>query len=395
MAALIGVMALVAAGALSTATSANAADVPACPQGTVTGHWDTATNSFVNVTYAPGEGDPSTCYVNASSYTIPQTWDGKGFNITAIPQSEFAYLATTLTADSAGVSIPLAVPSCGNYQIDLYTGTRQRTVAQGGTGLDWINPGLPNIGMFAQAACVPELTPPAVTNETCSEANTPQNGSISVTETQGITYYYVATGSENEPTLIEKGSVSLPAGTYTVTAVRGDQTVKSWDVTIAAATCTTTNTPPTVTTPGSANPQAEAGATCTQAQVELKNLTPQTTDLPATFQVAVTGEQPKTFTVEAGETETGSYTPKSNPYTVTVTSEGKTLATATTSHLSCVEAVVIPGAKPPAVEPAVIPAELPHTGAVSLPLALAGAGLLLLGTLLVASTRRRRGDLAA
>jgi LPXTG-motif cell wall-anchored protein len=236
---------------------------------------------------------------------------------------------------------------------------------------------------------------PRVTDETCSEANTPQNGSIAVTPIEGITYYYVETDSDSQPTAFEGSSVSLPAGDYTVIAMRGERTVQSWDVTIAAATCTTTKTPPAVTTPGASNPQAEVGATCTQAQVELKNLTPLTTDLPATFQVSVTGEQPKTFTVAAGDTQTGTYTPKDNPYTVTVASGGKTLATATTSHLSCVEAVVIPGAKPPAVAPAVVPAELPHTGAGSLPLALAGGGLLLLGSLLVASTRRRRGDLAA
>jgi LPXTG-motif cell wall-anchored protein len=158
-------------------------------------------------------------------------------------------------------------------------------------------------------------------------------------------------------------------------------------------------TPPGVTTPGPANPQAEVEANCDKAEIELKNLTPQTTDQSATFEVEINGAVWKSFTVAAGDTMKVTYTPDKNPYQVDVLAGGQKIASATTENLTCVKGIVIPGAQPPAVEPAVIPtavpAELPHTGAGSLPLALAGAGLLLLGTVLVASTRRRRGDLAA
>ena len=186
-------------------------------------------------------------------------------------------------------------------------------------------------------------------------------------------------------------SVTFPFGTL-IAASNGGQACE--------ATPPTPVTPPTVTTPNPANPQADVEATCDQAEIELKNLTPQTTDQSATFDVKINGAVWKSFPVAAGDTLKVTYTPDKNPYQVVVLVGGKEIASASTENLVCVKGIVIPGTKPPAVEPAVVPAaappaELPHTGAGSLPLALAGAGLLLLGTVLVASTRRRRGDLAA
>lgn len=374
IAAAAGVLALVAAGSVVTAEAASAHAT------LLTGGAACQSDGTYKVTYTLQNDYNLSESVTLKSSSGGGTLTGLPTTISASPGQPYSSVTVTQSG-VPGSSTTAGLTVVGTWS-DGYTQTDAALVQLAGD-------------------CQPATKPPAptVTDETCSEANAPQNGSIAVTPVEGITYYYVETDSDNEPTAFDSPFVSLPAGDYTVIAMRGGRTVQTWDVTIAAATCQSTpppaTTPPPVTTQNPANPQADAQATCTQAKVELKNLTPQTTDQAATFQVAVSGEQPKTVTVAAGDTRTGSYTPKSNPYTVTVTSGGTTLATATTATISCVEAVVIPGAKPPAVEPAVVPAELPHTGAGSLPLALAGAGLLLLGAVLVASTYRRRGDLAA
>ena len=141
-------------------------------------------------------------------------------------------------------------------------------------------------------------------------------------------------------------------------------------------------------------PTAVVSATCVNAKITLANPTVST----VTFEIKHESTS-ETHLLAAGDTTAGDVHAVRNPYTVTVLANGTEIASATTDSLSCVEAVVIPGAKPPTVKPALVPtavpAELPHTGAGSLPLALAGGGLLLLGSLLVASTRRRRGDLTA
>ena len=369
IAAAAGVLALVAAGSVVTAEAASAHAT------LLTGGAACQSDGTYTVTYTLQNDYNLSESVTLKSSSGGGTLTGLPTTINASPGQPYSSVTVTQSG-VPGPNTTAELTVVGTWS-DGYTQTDAALVRLAGD-------------------CQPTKPPaPTVTDETCSEANAPQIGSIAVTPVEGITYYYVETDSDSEPTAFDSSFVPLPAGDYTVIAMRGGRTVQTWDVTIAAAICQTTpppaTTPPPVTTQNPANPRADAQATCTKAEVELTNLTPLTTDQAATFQVAVSGEQPKTVTVAAGDTQTGSYTPKSNPYTVTVTSGGTTLATATTATISCVEAVVIPGAKPPAV----VPAELPHTGASSLPLALAGAGLLLLGAVLVASTYRRRGDLAA
>jgi len=179
----------------------------------------------------------------------------------------------------------------------------------------------------------------------------------------------------------------VAAGDYTVIAMRGEQTVKTWDVTIGAATCTVqpnTVTPPPVTKPGPANPQASVQATCAKTEIELTNLTAHVGDASATFQITVDGTAGGgPVTVAAGATQSVTYTAVGNPYTVAVLVDGSEISSATTADQDCVLGVVIPGAKPSTVEPVVVPTVLPHTGAGSLPLplalVLAGAGLVPLG----------------
>lgn len=360
IAAAAGVLALVTAGSVVTAEAASAHATlltggAACqPDGTYT-----VTYTLQN-DYNLAEG------VALKSASGGGTLTGLPATVAASPGQPYSSVTVTQTG-VPGSTTSASLTVVGTWT-DGYTQTDAALVSLPG-------------------GCQPAtLPPPKATDETCSEANAPQNGSISVTPVDGVRYYYAEAGSNNEPTPID-GSVSLPAGTYTVTAYQGERLVDTWSTTIAAAACTTP--PPTVNPPTTTpTPAAEVSATCADAKITLANPTVGT----VSFEIKHEGIS-ETHLLAAGDTQTVTYTPNKNPYTVTVLVNGGELTSATTENLTCVEAVVIPGAKPPAVVPTAVPAELPHTGAGSLPLALAGGGLLLLGSLLVASSRRRRGDL--
>jgi hypothetical protein len=53
------------------------------------------------------------------SYTVPATWDRKVFDATAVPQHLFASVTGTLSGTSS-ITLKVALPSCGNVQVDLY-----------------------------------------------------------------------------------------------------------------------------------------------------------------------------------------------------------------------------------------------------------------------------------
>jgi len=119
-----------------------------------------------------------------SSYRIPDTWDRNGWNETALPQAEFAYTTLTFPAGgSASVIGTIAVPDCGPYQTDIYTGPRL-------SYLQWPSPmaGVRLMGvMMDQAACAHE-TPSPSTSSTPAEVgpSTPAaNTGPSDTETAG------------------------------------------------------------------------------------------------------------------------------------------------------------------------------------------------------------------
>lgn len=352
------------------------------PESLAPGSWGTAYKLVKNqdcpeaqtVTPAAPTFTDATCDNDGGSYTIPST-PGVDYQVN-------------------GKTVPVGTyPATGKVTI--------KAVAQAG----YVLQGDTSWSHKFQSAedCERVVVPkaPTVVTSECTEGQQ-SNGSYTIPFVEGVTYKVDGSVTQAGPYTLAPGQqvtiIAFPEPGFTF----GEDAVHSWTLSNPKLDCSVPQPPatlPTVIGPGPANPQAEVGATCAKAYVELKNLTPQTTDLPATFQIAVNGTAWKTVTVQAGETEKLVYTPTSNPYTVTVTADTMSTVTGTTTGLSCVEAVVIPGTKPPAVEPAVVPAavpaELPHTGAGSLPLALAGAGLLLLGTVLVASTRRRRGDLAA
>jgi hypothetical protein len=57
------------------------------------------------------------------SFTLPDTWDGKGFNNTAIPQTKFAVTKLTMPANQANFSktVNVEVPNgCKSSQLDFY-----------------------------------------------------------------------------------------------------------------------------------------------------------------------------------------------------------------------------------------------------------------------------------
>jgi hypothetical protein len=62
-----------------------------------------------------------------SIYKVPDTWNGHGFNDTAVPQQVIATDRATLKGNKK-VHLQVPVPDCGNVQIDLYLPPELKTV---------------------------------------------------------------------------------------------------------------------------------------------------------------------------------------------------------------------------------------------------------------------------
>ena len=71
----------------------------------------------------------------ASSYAVPHTWNRKGFNATAVPQTLIQHKPITIPAGAkdSRASSTLDVGQSGPYQVDLYTGPPQNSVGTSGT----------------------------------------------------------------------------------------------------------------------------------------------------------------------------------------------------------------------------------------------------------------------
>lgn len=66
-----------------------------------------------------------------SSFVMPDTWDGNGFNATAVPQTKHDAVSVTLKAKTKNVSKKLEVgmpDDCKNVQTDLYLAPEQTEV---------------------------------------------------------------------------------------------------------------------------------------------------------------------------------------------------------------------------------------------------------------------------
>lgn len=167
--------------------------------------------------------------------------------------------------------------------------------------------------------------------------------------------------------------------------------------TVTVSTDCGTFTPPASSVVGPARPTATiVVASCSAATVNLFNYTDLTTDPPADFTVTANGAVWKTATLPGGETTSLPYPRPAGvekAIHLEVLSGEKVLATGDLAVCADVEGVVIPGAAPATVEATVVAvdtATLPETGAgSSASIALAGAGMLVLGGLLVAWSLRR------
>ena len=162
--------------------------------------------------------------------------------------------------------------------------------------------------------------------------------------------------------------------------------------------CITSVPPPASSVVGPARPTATiVVASCSAATITLANPTVYSTDASATFTVTANDTPPGSpVTVNAGYTQSLTYTrPASVEKAIhlEVLAGGAVIAKGTMAACVEVEGIVIPGAAPATVEATTVAddtATLPETGAgSSASLALAGAGMLALGGLLVAWSLRR------
>jgi len=72
-----------------------------------------------------------------SIYEVPDTWDGQGFNDSAVPQDALAHDEGELSGDET-LTLHVPVPACGNVQIDLYYPPKIEHVDIGGHGAQFI-----------------------------------------------------------------------------------------------------------------------------------------------------------------------------------------------------------------------------------------------------------------
>ena len=86
-----------------------------------------------------------------SAYSVPDDWDGKGFNQTAVPQPMVDH-ATASLAGSAPATLVVALP-CGNVQVDLYYPPVLDTVGVRG------HTGLINAHLWHRSDCAPPPDP--------------------------------------------------------------------------------------------------------------------------------------------------------------------------------------------------------------------------------------------
>jgi hypothetical protein len=133
------------------------------------------------------------CYdviVNLTSYQLPATWDGKGFDASAAPQTEYATTTLTFPAyRTAEVSATVPAPSCGSYQADAYAGDVQTSVSYpAGTA------GYLAGNIVYRAPCpTPDVSAgPAFTDATCASST----AGYTLPQTTGVDYFArVDTGS--------------------------------------------------------------------------------------------------------------------------------------------------------------------------------------------------------
>lgn len=128
-AAAIGITSLITT-ASATATTGSAST---CVDGTVRSNikyvWDG--HDTITVSTKDGKAVCKDTTLFFSAYVMPDTWDGDGFNETAVPQTLHKSVSVTFKAGEAKPSKKLVVPmphECKNVQTDLYLAPEQTQV---------------------------------------------------------------------------------------------------------------------------------------------------------------------------------------------------------------------------------------------------------------------------
>src|SRR5215475_9087716 len=166
-------LAIVGAGVLAYAVPVSATDrhathecVNGAHRGNLNAHIDTA-SGVGTVTGKAALCEPVD--IVFSIYKVPDTWDGAGFNGTAVPQHVLQTVKGTLHGEET-LSLQVDLPACANVQADLYYPPEIPDIDINGTG-----PGL-IAGYIWQISppseCKPETTTPSPTQTTPSPTET-------------------------------------------------------------------------------------------------------------------------------------------------------------------------------------------------------------------------------
>lgn len=133
---LLSAAAIAAFATVSTGTaSATSYGEDACIDGknrtNFTAQWDGY--GKVTVTTKDGKAICEDATVYFSAFVMPDTWDGKGFNDTAVPQTLHKSVSATIKAKKTNSStkLELTLPEdCKNVQVDVYLAPEQTEVTK-------------------------------------------------------------------------------------------------------------------------------------------------------------------------------------------------------------------------------------------------------------------------
>jgi hypothetical protein len=120
----------------ATATGKDNGSNKQCVSGRDASNLDWHLNARAGTVTVSARGGKSFCRdvsVVLSIYKVPDTWNGTGFNQTAVPQHKFAPHAMGKLHRKDTLELRVPVPTCGNAQIDLYYPPTQDDVDINGT----------------------------------------------------------------------------------------------------------------------------------------------------------------------------------------------------------------------------------------------------------------------
>lgn len=191
--------------------------------------------------------------LNVSVYLVPATWDGQGFNPTAVPQSlveaghapDLVFPAGTVVGTKLTADVTDFLPECSNYQVDLYTGDKLDAVGTGGHGGAFITGGLVS-GDLDAPEC--QESTPSTTTESTTPAETTTEPAETTTSTTESAETTTSTTESAETTTTASTTGATTDGTTTATTVAATTTAVP-----------TTSTAPALAFTGSAGTGALVG----------------------------------------------------------------------------------------------------------------------------------------